>query len=320
MAALDKDKNVGPVMAIPQTSRPDLSLNPSHPAQRVTSALLNGKNFHAWARSLRLYLGGKRKSKWLFDKNPRPNAFDPTFDEWEADNCVILGWMFNSMEDRIYNMVMYNDTVYGLWTALNNMYAHAQCDSRIFELHQEVSHASQAALGLSIADFFGYLQTRWEELAQYEPLSDFPNDAAVEAKRLDRRHTYQFLMGLKPEYEALRAQILNTSPLPPLYEAFATVDGDERRRRIAPPSSRTMDSLVVPDQMAFAAPSSNRPYCQHCHKLGHFIDRCFELHPELKQQFTRTRGGGRGGSRGGGRNRSAHRTGPDYEEDFWKGV
>ncbi|GFY85533.1 hypothetical protein Acr_04g0002710 [Actinidia rufa] len=66
--------------------------------------------------------------------------------------------------------------------------------------------------------------TRWEELAQYEPLSDFPSNGAVESKCLDRRHTYQFLMGLKSEFETLRTQILNTSSLPSLYEAFATMD------------------------------------------------------------------------------------------------
>ena len=121
------------------------------------------------------------------------------------DNCTILGWLFNSMEECIYNTFMYHDTVYGLWTALNQMYAHARNDVRIFELYQDVSHASQAALGLSVVDYFGYLQSRWEELAQYETLSDLPpNAASIVLARLTREHTYQFLMGLKPEFEALR--------------------------------------------------------------------------------------------------------------------
>ncbi|GFZ21891.1 hypothetical protein Acr_29g0010530 [Actinidia rufa] len=212
------------------------------------------------------------------------------FDEWVSDNCIILGWMFNSMEDRVYHMFMYHDTVHGLWSALTQMYAHARNESRIFELYREVSHASQTSLELSVADFFGYLQTRWEELAQYEPLSDFPSDGAVESKRLDRRHTYQFLMGLKSEFETLRTQILNTSPLPSLYEAFAIVDGDERRRRLLPSLSLPESSPIVPDQRAFAAASGTHLYCQHCRKPGHLIDRCWVLHPELKQQFSRPRG------------------------------
>ncbi|GFY80988.1 hypothetical protein Acr_01g0007970 [Actinidia rufa] len=178
---------VAPAHMVPVPSPVPISLSHSQPAQRVTSVLLNGKNFHTWSRSFQLYLGGKRKTRWILGKEPKHAESDPSFDEWVSDNCIILGWMFNSMEDRVYHMFMYHDTVHGL------------CPD-----------------------------TRWEELAQYESLSDFPSDGAVESKRLDRRHTYQFLMGLKSEFETPRTQILNTSPLPSLYEAFAIVNGDER--------------------------------------------------------------------------------------------
>ncbi|PSR86087.1 U2 small nuclear ribonucleoprotein [Actinidia chinensis var. chinensis] len=270
----DSLKEVAPAHMVLVPSPVPVSLSHSQPAQRVTSVLLNGKNFHAWSRSFQLYLGGKRKTRWILGKEPKPAESDPKFDEWISDNCIILGWMFNSMEDRVYHMFMYHDTVHGLWTALSQMYAHARNESRIFELYREISHSSQTSLGLSIADYFGYLQTIWEELAQYEPLSDFPSDGAVESKRLDRRHTYQFLMGLKSEFEALRTQILNTSPLPSLYEAFAIVDGDERRRRLLPSLSLPESPPIVPDQRAFASSSGTHLYCQHCHKPGHLIDRC----------------------------------------------
>ena len=64
-------------------------------------------------------------------------------------------------------MFMYRDTVHGLWTALNQMYAHARNESQIFELYQDISHASRPMLGFFVADYFGYLQTGWEELVQY---------------------------------------------------------------------------------------------------------------------------------------------------------
>ncbi|GFY84611.1 hypothetical protein Acr_03g0013850 [Actinidia rufa] len=184
-----------------------------------------------------------QSSPYLY--NPAPAPCNP------ASNPSVL--------DRVYHMFMYHDTVHGLWTALTQMYAHTRNESRIFELYREISHASRTSFGLSVADYFEYLQTRWEELAQYEPFSDFPSDGAVESKRLDRRHTYQFLMGLKSEFEALRTQILNTSPLPSLYEAFAIVDGDEQMRRLLPSPSLPKSSPIVPDQRAFAATSGNFP-------------------------------------------------------------
>ena len=66
-----------PIMA----SRPDLSLSHSTPAQRVTSVLLTGKNFHAWSNSFRLFLGGKRKIGWLLGKEKEPAESDPKYEE-----------------------------------------------------------------------------------------------------------------------------------------------------------------------------------------------------------------------------------------------
>jgi len=86
---------------------------------------------------------------------------------------MILGGLLNSMEPRLYTMFMYHKDVTSLWTRLTQMYAHSKKDARIYELHREVSHATQASLGLSVPDYFAYLQSRWEELAHYETLNDF---------------------------------------------------------------------------------------------------------------------------------------------------
>ncbi|GFY87750.1 hypothetical protein Acr_05g0013890 [Actinidia rufa] len=117
-----------------QSSVP-VSLSHSQPAQHVTSVLLNGMNFHVWSRSFQLYLGGKRKTRWILEKEPKPAESDSKFDEW----------------------------------------------------------------------------------------------------------------------------ILNTSPLPSLYEAFATVDGDERRHCLLPSLSLPESCPTALDQRAFAAASRTHP-------------------------------------------------------------
>ena len=117
---------------------------------RVTSIVLNGRNFASWSRSISLFLGTAGKTHWLLGPIPKPDQTDPKFAQWNIDNCTILGWLFNSMEDRIYHMFMHHETVHGLWTALTQMYAHTRNDARIFELYREISHASQDSLSLSL--------------------------------------------------------------------------------------------------------------------------------------------------------------------------
>ena len=113
----------------------EVSLSQHAPAQGITSVLLNGRNFAAWSRSLRLYLGGKGKFGWLWGTEKQPIVGHVKRTQWDMDNYTILGWLFNYMEERIYNTFMYHDSVYGLWIALNQMYAHACNDVRIFELY-----------------------------------------------------------------------------------------------------------------------------------------------------------------------------------------
>ncbi|GFS35611.1 hypothetical protein Acr_00g0040930 [Actinidia rufa] len=168
-------------------------------------------------------------------------------------------------------------------------------------------------LGLSVIDYFGYFQTRWEELAHYEPLSDFTSDGAADSKSLDRRHTYQFLKHLKPEFEALQTQILNTSPLPSLYEVFTTVDGDEQRHHLLPSLSLSESSPTILDQMTLVTPLRTRTYCQHRRRSSHPIDRCFDLHPELKPQFSQNCSGCRMGSHGIDWDQGTPRTGAIIE-------
>ncbi|GFS40763.1 hypothetical protein Acr_00g0070380 [Actinidia rufa] len=272
MSGSDVD-NVENVIVPPPPPRPDFSLSQHTLGACITCELLNGKNSAAWSRSVCLFLGGKGKSRWLLGTTTKPNATDPKFVQWKIDNCTVLRWLFNSMESQIYH-------------------------ARIFELYREIHQASQASLSLSVADYFAYLQSRWEELAQYEPLSEFTTEGEIAARRLDRQHTYQFLMGLKPEFEAFGTQIVNTTPMPSIFEVFAMLDGDERRHRLLQLPPPPVTESTIPDQMALVASGSRfsggrsfsgRAPCSFCGGVTHGRDRCFKLHPELRETFKRNK-------------------------------
>ncbi|GFY95385.1 hypothetical protein Acr_10g0007700 [Actinidia rufa] len=235
MSGSDVD-NMENVIVPPPPPRPDFSLSQHTPGARITCELLNGKNFAAWSRSVRLFLGGKGKSGWFLDTITKPNAIDPKCVQWEINNCTILGWLFNSIELRIYHVFMYHDMVPLLWSSLTKILDGRNLPSISLSASSPLKGGSQlAVLTVSIA--------------------------------------INFLMGLKPKFEALRTQIVNTTPMPSIFEAFAMVDGDERRHRLLqlPPPSVT--ESTIPDQMALAASgsrfsggrsSSGRAPCSFC--------------------------------------------------------
>jgi hypothetical protein len=72
-------------------SSSEVSLSQHAPAQGITSVLLNGRNFAAWSRSLRLYLGGKGKFGWLWGTEKQPIVGHVKRTQWDMDNYTILG-------------------------------------------------------------------------------------------------------------------------------------------------------------------------------------------------------------------------------------
>ncbi|GFZ02254.1 hypothetical protein Acr_15g0008620 [Actinidia rufa] len=238
MSGSDVD-NVENVVVPPPPPCPDFFLSQHTPGARITCELLNGKNFATWSRSVRLFLGGKGKSGWVLGIITKPNATDPKFVQWEIDNCTILGWLFNSMEPRIYHVFMYHDIVPLLWSSLTKMYAHASNEAHIFELYREIHQASQ-------------------------------------------------------NLRLFALQIVNTTPMPSIFEAFAMLDGDECRHCLLQLPHPPVTESTIPNQMAFAASgscfsggrsSSGRAPCSFCGGVTHGRDRCFKLHPELRETF-----------------------------------
>ena len=78
----------------------------------------------------------------LSGTEPKPNIGDPKLAQWDIDNYTILEWLFNSMEERIYHVFMYHDTVQSLWTSLTQLYAHKRNDAHIFELYRQIHQAA----------------------------------------------------------------------------------------------------------------------------------------------------------------------------------
>ncbi|KAF3780196.1 hypothetical protein EJ110_NYTH39816 [Nymphaea thermarum] len=94
--------------------------------------------------------------------------------------------------------------------------------------------------------------------------------------------TFIFLGGLRDEYESIRSQILNCDEIPGIADVYARVESEEQRRQVM-----HIDSSHGSGPSAFVSRSSvigHRPVrrCSHCHKSGHSVDFCWDLHHEKR--------------------------------------
>ncbi|XP_071726730.1 uncharacterized protein [Rutidosis leptorrhynchoides] len=115
----------------------------------------------------------------------------------------------------------------------------------------------------------------------------------------------QFLMGLNDVYMPIRSNILLRDPLPDVKAAYAIISREESHR-----INSSKDSSSKPHSSAFVAqgpiktnannasnfnnnrgPNPNLK-CKKCNKIGHTIERCFELvgyPPNFKKNFNNNR-------------------------------
>ncbi|RVW93803.1 Retrovirus-related Pol polyprotein from transposon TNT 1-94 [Vitis vinifera] len=99
---------------------------------------------------------------------------------------------------------------------------------------------------------------------------------------LDKFFMVLTLIGLRPDLEPIRDQILGSSSVPSLDDVFARLLRLSSTQTL--PSDSASDSSVLVSQTTSRGGRSGtrgrgqRPHCTYCNKLGHTRDRCYQLH------------------------------------------
>ncbi|XP_078441620.1 uncharacterized protein LOC144711480 [Wolffia australiana] len=129
-----------------------------------------------------------------------------------------------------------------------------------------------------------------------------PDPHSVDRKYTLQLRVFQFLMGLNPEYEAVRAQLIHRETGPTFKDALRSVRVEESRFQQAQKSA----SALVAQSSSSARPSTTTPpsslprgqtartedsakgdpslFCNYCKKRGHFKETCYKLQRKRMQQ------------------------------------
>ncbi|XP_054798434.1 uncharacterized protein LOC129303263 [Prosopis cineraria] len=123
-------------------------------------------------------------------------------------------------------------------------------------------------------------------------------DAARFRKRLEKERLYESLVGLNLDLDDFRGRIQSLEPLPSVREAFAMIWREYSRRKVMlkdEPISRTstFESFALVAKSNDPKSTKGRPTCEHCKKVGHTKDKCWDLHgkpPNWKPRKGKSRG------------------------------
>uniref|UniRef100_A0A2N9GWD9 Integrase catalytic domain-containing protein n=1 Tax=Fagus sylvatica TaxID=28930 RepID=A0A2N9GWD9_FAGSY len=127
----------------------------------------------------------------------------------------------------------------------------------------------------------------WEQLAAADPLLRYAEDIDLFAKYKDRRRFTQFMMGLREDFEPIRAALLSRSPLPSLDAAVKELISEENRR---PHHHLSSSDVVLATPRPPSSSDRSHRFCTYCKKLGHDITECYRKKKDDKRKQHQSRG------------------------------
>ena len=113
-------------------------------------------------------------------------------------------------------------------------------------------------------------------------LMPLTSDVGAQQTQIDKLFMVLTLIGLRPDLETVRDQILGSPSVPSLDDVFARLLRISSTQTL-PSDSPSDSSMLVSHTNLRGGRSGNRsrgqrPHCTYCNKLGHTRDRCYQLH------------------------------------------
>ncbi|RVW51226.1 hypothetical protein CK203_084708 [Vitis vinifera] len=148
---------------------------------------------------------------------------------------------------------------------------------RLYKVASSTVNVRQQDMDLST--YIGQIASLKEEFLTVMPLT---TDVGDQRTQIDKFFMVLTLIGLRPDLETVRDQILGSSSIPSLDDVFACLLRISSIQTLA--SDNTSDSSVLVYQTNSRGGRSGnrgrgqRPHCTYCNKLGHTRDRCYQLH------------------------------------------
>ncbi|XP_078443058.1 uncharacterized protein LOC144712663 [Wolffia australiana] len=274
------------------------SLLPSVIPPVAESLRYNGRNFAQWGQLVELTLIGRELNDHL---SAEMDPSNPSYKSWKRDDAIVHVLLLSSMTKDQLPRMAFLKTAKQIWEYVEK---NALKKSNLWRTYELVIRAWNLRQGdRSVTDYVNELQTIWLELDHYRPIR---NPDEWEYTLRDRM--FKFLMGLNPEYESVRSQILNREKIPDLEQAIYLILEEEGRLQVVSSTLKEEASLgmiakvknqrtgeadlqsadKVTGQDAHETYQNRKSQgsrdnkssivCHYCKRRGHTKDKCWDLY------------------------------------------
>jgi hypothetical protein len=202
-----------------------------------------------------------------------------------------MSWILGSVDPLIVLNLRAYKTAKTMWEYLLKVY-HQDNSARRFQLEYEIANFTRG--NLSIQEYFSGFQNLWGEFSDvvYAKVHAASIPAVQDVHEQSKRD--QFLMKLRPEFEATRSNLMNRDPSPSLDVCFGELLREEQRLH----TQVAFQQDANPNPVAYAvygrgkgkdmrqvqcfgckayghiAANCAKKVCNYCKKPGHFIRDC----------------------------------------------
>ncbi|KAJ9698270.1 hypothetical protein PVL29_007380 [Vitis rotundifolia] len=240
----------------------------------ITSEKLVGSdNYLSWSASVELWFMGQGYEDHLITQEADIPEVDRV--QWRKIDAQLCTVLWQSVDPKILLHLRAYKTCFKFWTQAKGLYTNDI--QRLYKVASAIVHISQQDLDLST--YIGQIASLKEEFLTVMPLTP---DVEAQQTQLDKFFMVLTLIGLRPDLEPVRDQILGSSSVPSLDDVFARLLRISSTQTL--PFDSTSDSSVLVSQTSSRGGRSGtrgrgqRPHCTYCNKLGHTRDRCYQLH------------------------------------------
>ena len=154
-------------------------------------------------------------------------AYAIRIENWESANHQIITWFCNTSISSIVDEFGNIDIAKEVWDLLVTRYA-GPSGARNFKLTRELYQIRQEP-GERITVYHSRLKSIWDQLIASEPVLSNSADTKLVYVHREQGQLFQFLMGLRDEFELARSYILHQDPLPTVSQAIHKLVDNETR-------------------------------------------------------------------------------------------